>query len=193
LSTLTRRGITAYARHEPEKFRKGSFTEQVVLLPTINLHQDVVRILQTSQLRCLSANSNAVVTATYLMYQQLSERSSTWKKSVLQVFFPIYVYIDIYQIDADIRHKYITRSQGPILWLRRYNTWVICRQSCKRVREFIKMSVLRATSYPCVNTENPTPEQNFCSKLFKLSQIFLNSHCDDHIFSHIYFTKRSPL
>lgn len=28
-----------------------------------------------------------------------------------------------------------------MFWLRRHNTWVICRQSCNRIGEFIKMSV----------------------------------------------------
>jgi len=69
LSTLTRRDVTAYVRHELEKFRIGRSTEQVLLLPTINLHYDVVKLLQTSQLRYLSNTFNDTVTATYPMYQ----------------------------------------------------------------------------------------------------------------------------
>jgi len=62
MSTPTRRDVTAYVCHETGEFRIVRSTEQMLLLPTINLHQDVARVIQTLQLRCLSNTSNAIVT-----------------------------------------------------------------------------------------------------------------------------------
>ena len=97
------------------------------------------------------------------------------KTSGFQVSCPVYIYRDICYIYADIRHKYITRLQGPIFWLRRYNTWVVCRQSCNRIGEFIKMSVSKL--HPIhVSTQN----------ILHPNRIFVKYRPNFHTFSLIF-------